>query len=69
MAFCLSELSFVSNPCLQLLIYIRLEIPVEVDNDGSRVVNPRKKLEDEYLEIESKVFIYLYDVLSPYMKL
>jgi hypothetical protein len=51
------------------LIYIRLEIPVEVDNDGSRVVNPRKKLEDEYLEIESKVFIYLYDVLSPYMKL
>ncbi|XP_012569741.1 uncharacterized protein [Cicer arietinum] len=31
-----------------------LEIPVEVDNEGSKVVNPRKKLEEEYLDIESK---------------
>jgi hypothetical protein len=73
-SFCLSELSIVSNPCFQLLIYIiRLEIPVEVDNDGSRVANPRKKLEEEYLDIESKVCMYvcmyLYNVLSPYMKL
>ncbi|KAK2401338.1 hypothetical protein P8452_08068 [Trifolium repens] len=36
-----------------------LEIPVEVDNDGSRVVNPRKKLEEEYLDIESKILTTL----------
>ncbi|GAU34688.1 hypothetical protein TSUD_29290 [Trifolium subterraneum] len=34
-------------------------MPVEVDNDGSRVVNPRKKLEDEYLDIESKILTTL----------
>lgn len=59
--FSLSELLFVSNRCLQRLIFIRLEIPVDVDNDGSKVENPRKKLEEEYLDIESKV-TYIYNV-------
>ncbi|KAJ1391333.1 leucine-rich repeat-containing protein [Sesbania bispinosa] len=31
-----------------------LEISAAVDIDGSKVVNPRKKLEEEYLDIESK---------------
>ncbi|KAK7279421.1 hypothetical protein RJT34_24473 [Clitoria ternatea] len=32
----------------------RLEISSAVDNEGSKIVNPRKKLEEEYLDIESK---------------
>lgn len=31
-----------------------LEIPATVDNEGSIVLNPRKKLEEEYIDIESK---------------
>jgi len=37
--------------------YIRLAMS-SMDNEGLKLANPRKKLEDDYLDIESKVFFF-----------
>lgn len=49
---------YAIKPKLLLLIYIRLEISPSID-ESFRVTNPRKNLEEEYLDVEAKVCMIL----------
>jgi len=38
--------------------YIRLAMSSMTTNEGLKLANPRKRLEEEYLDIETKVFFF-----------